>query len=120
LSILTNSSKKLKLFEPYPQISYNVPKLLPDLLIKSNIIECIKDMEQYLGDCGRVIVRESGTENVIRIMTECEDEAKARYATSTIKQILSGNYESSDDAVCKEQIANNIPGSTLLDPPLEA
>ena len=39
--------------------------------------KCIRDAEKELGDTGRVLVRPSGTEALIRVMVEARDESKA-------------------------------------------
>ena len=63
-----------KMFEPLPQILKNVKfkggQPLDDLSVKS----AIKDAEAMLGKTGRLVIRPSGTEPVIRVMAEGEDE----------------------------------------------
>ena len=38
----------------------------------------VKAVEEKLGDTGRILVRESGTEPVIRVMVEAADEATCK------------------------------------------
>ncbi|TDJ29368.1 MAG: phosphoglucosamine mutase [Gammaproteobacteria bacterium] len=59
----------------YPQTMINVPidKEI-DLLSQSDIQDLLKAAESKLGDRGRVLLRASGTEPLIRVMVEGEDE----------------------------------------------
>ena len=59
----------------YPQKTKNVrvqskDAVMADEDIKAKVDECMKK----IGDAGRVLLRRSGTEPVIRIMAECETE----------------------------------------------
>jgi len=67
------SSELASCMDSYPQVMVNV-KITVDkkgLWDKSNtIMDCIHKHEATLGDTGRVLVRESGTEPLIRVMLE--------------------------------------------------
>ena len=59
----------------YPQKTKNVrvqskDAVMADEDIKAKVDECMKK----IGDAGRVLLRRSGTEPVVRIMAECETE----------------------------------------------
>ena len=79
--LLKRSGRKFSEFtdlvKPYPQTMVNV-KVTPEG--KKNWKSCepldkaIREAESELGDTGRIIVRESGTEPLIRVMTEGENE----------------------------------------------
>ncbi len=79
--LLSRSGKKFSEFtdlvKPYPQTMINI-KVTPEG--KKSWKSCepldkaIKAAESELGDTGRIIVRESGTEPLIRVMTEGENE----------------------------------------------
>jgi phosphoglucosamine mutase len=81
--LLARSGKKFSeftdLITPYPQTMVNV-RVTPEG--KARIDTCdelnsaIAAAEAELGSTGRIIVRKSGTEPLIRVMTEGEDEAQ--------------------------------------------
>lgn len=60
-------------FTMYPQVLENVrvadKKAAQD---DAEVREAIKEVEETLGDSGRILVRESGTEPVVRVMVEAE------------------------------------------------
>ena len=59
-------------FEPLPQILKNV-RAQKQALEKASVITVIEDAREKLGRDGRLIVRPSGTEAVIRVMAEGDD-----------------------------------------------
>lgn len=80
LNILNQKKKKLseisKLVTKYPQSILNLEvsqKQKLEFNSNENVNKIIFDSEEKLGDKGRVIIRESGTEPLIRIMVECID-----------------------------------------------
>jgi phosphoglucosamine mutase len=63
----------------YPQVLQNVPA--PDaraVVENPGVAGAIRRAEETLGDRGRVLVRASGTEPLVRIMVEAETEDEAR------------------------------------------
>ncbi|MBA3814267.1 MAG: phosphoglucosamine mutase [Alphaproteobacteria bacterium] len=68
------ASEVLHLFTPLPQILKNV-KLPPSLLKHPEIEKTFEMARGRLGKNGRLVVRPSGTEPLIRIMAEGEDKA---------------------------------------------
>ena len=70
-----SASSLITQFTPYPQKIKNVvcpfdANPLEDTMVK----ESIKRFEQELEGKGRILIRKSGTEPLIRVMVECEDE----------------------------------------------
>ncbi|MEO1179163.1 MAG: hypothetical protein AAFV87_19010, partial [Pseudomonadota bacterium] len=62
-------------FERVPQLLRNVRFAAgPDPLERASVREAISEAEARLGQDGRVLIRKSGTEPVIRVMAEAEDE----------------------------------------------
>ena len=54
----------------FPQFLINIPRALPDHLHHPIVVEAVKAVETSLGDSGRVLIRPSGTEPVVRVMVE--------------------------------------------------
>ncbi len=68
-------SEALRLFEPAPQLLKNVRYKSGEPLAHKDVKQAIADGEAQLGKKGRVVIRKSGTEPLIRVMAEGEDEA---------------------------------------------
>lgn len=67
------ASALFRVFKPAPQLLENVRvKKGPALLAKADVRAAITDAEQRMGTNGRLLVRASGTEPVIRVMAEGE------------------------------------------------
>jgi phosphoglucosamine mutase len=64
-----------RVFTPMPQLLKNVRFDGPSPLGKEHIRHAIAAAEAKLNGSGRVLIRESGTEPLIRVMAEGEDEA---------------------------------------------
>ena len=73
----------------YPQVLKNVRvKSKPDAQNDPDVQAAVKKVSDELGDAGRILVRESGTEPVIRVMVEAEsDELCEKYVDSVIDVI---------------------------------
>ena len=70
------ASEVTRLFEPLPQIMRNVRTNGGTPLEDQRVKAEIEAAESELGKAGRVLIRASGTEPVIRVMAEGEDEAQ--------------------------------------------
>ena len=88
LAALVQSGKRaselLHMFDPVPQLLRNVRfsggKPLEDAQVKS----AIADAEAALDGKGRLVIRPSGTEPVIRVMAEGDDEGEVEAAVASI------------------------------------
>jgi phosphoglucosamine mutase len=72
------ASEAAHLFEPLPQVLENVRYRNGSPLTDARVTERIKACETRLNGTGRILVRKSGTEPVIRVMAEGDDEALVR------------------------------------------
>ena len=69
------ASKVTRLFDPLPQLLKNVRYGIGQPLEDTHVKNAIKEGEARLSDTGRVLIRKSGTEAMIRVMAEGEDES---------------------------------------------
>ena len=81
LAIMKRQERSLddlaKAMEPFPQVLYNVEvKAKRELSQIPEINQKVKAIEKALGHSGRILIRYSGTEPILRIMVEGEDEAR--------------------------------------------
>ena len=69
------SSKLSDGFFMYPQITKNVKVKDKDAVLSdSEILKRVEEIKNKLGNDGRMLLRKSGTEPVVRVMAEAEDE----------------------------------------------
>ena len=74
-----------RIFEPVPQLLKNASyKAGSDPLSKPNVVKAIKAAELRLQNNGRLLIRKSGTEPLIRVMAESEDEEKMTKAVESV------------------------------------
>ena len=67
------ASELTKSFDPVPQLLKNVRFAGADPLDTDKVKACIADAEKRLQGSGRLLIRKSGTEPLVRVMAECED-----------------------------------------------
>jgi phosphoglucosamine mutase len=68
------ASEVCRLFTPVPQLLRSVRFAEGDPLASAAVNRLIDDCKSRLGGAGRLVIRKSGTEPVIRVMAESEDE----------------------------------------------
>jgi phosphoglucosamine mutase len=81
-------SKCSKLFTPMPQILRNVPFKGKSPLTLAPVQKAIESAKASLGDNGRIFIRESGTEPLIRVMAEGEDRKTIEQLTEQLAKAM--------------------------------
>ena len=87
------ASEVTRLFNPLPQLLKNVRYGAGQPLKDRYVINAIKEGESRLSAKGRVLIRESGTETLIRVMAEGEDKA---LITSVVNDIATAVEQASN------------------------
>ncbi|WP_417516366.1 phosphoglucosamine mutase [Minwuia sp.] len=82
-------SEAVRLFDPLPQILKNVRFGKGAPLESPKVKQAIADGEKRLDGTGRVLIRKSGTEPLIRVMAEGEDEALVKEVVNEIAETIS-------------------------------
>ena len=77
-TVVENKSSLSKLTEEveiYPQLLINV-RVKDKALAQQDpdVVKAVKEVEEALGDQGRILVRESGTEPLVRVMVEAKTD----------------------------------------------
>jgi phosphoglucosamine mutase len=73
----------------YPQVMINVAmKQSFDFGAHRGVRKAVADAERTLNGTGRVLLRASGTEPVLRVMVEAKSEAKAQSCAKTIAEVV--------------------------------
>ncbi len=96
--ILAAKQKLSELCAPvkiYPQLLLNIKVGDKDAALNdAEVVKAVKEVENKLGDCGRILVRGSGTEPLVRIMVEAEsDDLCAACVEKVANAIRSRGYE---------------------------
>ena len=83
-------SEVTRLFEPYPQLLRNVryARENGDPLADAGVRRAIAGVEETLGRDGRLVIRASGTEPLIRVMAEANDPMLVRRGVDDIVAAL--------------------------------
>jgi len=72
-----------------PQVLVNVAVARPSEAVAAPAVQAeLAAVEAGLGDRGRVVLRASGTEPLVRVMVEAEDESVARAATARLCAVV--------------------------------
>jgi phosphoglucosamine mutase len=73
----------------FPQIMINVPLSgAADVMASPSVATAVKDAESLMHGRGRVLLRPSGTEPLIRVMVEGEDEALVRQQAEYLAEVV--------------------------------
>jgi phosphoglucosamine mutase len=84
------SASELALFiKRYPQVLINVSGVAKEKLSSNQVIsKAVVDVQQKLGDKGRVLLRASGTEALIRVMIEAQELSLAQELASELATLV--------------------------------
>lgn len=82
LELIANGEAKAEnlseIFSPYPQVLLNIPVTNKEQVLTSAELKiATKSAESDLGNDGRILIRASGTEPLIRVMVEADTQSKA-------------------------------------------
>lgn len=92
LAYMREDGRKLsecsQLFTPLPQILRNIPYSGTSPLAAPGVQKAIESAKTKLGNNGRIFIRESGTEPLIRVMAEGENRAQIERITDDIAKAL--------------------------------
>src|SRR5688572_1557267 len=82
------ASEVCRRFEPLPQVMRNVRYKKGKPLEDAKVVRAIKNAEQRLDGHGRLVIRPSGTETVIRVMGEGDDKSLVEDVVDGIVHVL--------------------------------
>ena len=85
------ASETLKLFTPIPQKLVNLSNVDKAILQNDAVKMQIQEIEKQFGNKGRLLIRPSGTEPVIRIMVEAEEQKTIDMTINEIVKTLNQN-----------------------------
>jgi len=96
LKILDETKKTLKELTSditmWPQTMVNIRTYNKDVLKDPRVVDCVQEVKDIFGTNGKVLVRASGTEPLVRVTISCEKETDVvKYSTlivDTIKTVM--------------------------------
>jgi len=84
-----SASELASFMKRYPQVLINVSGVAKEKLASNQVIaKAVNDVQQRLEDKGRVLLRASGTEALIRVMIEAEDYSLAQELASELATLV--------------------------------
>jgi len=76
--------------EKFPQVLINIKTQEGfDISTNKDLINLQHEIEKELGDNGRVLIRSSGTESVVRVMVEGKDLSLVQNSAEKLVEIIS-------------------------------
>ena len=92
LSEMKRTGKSLaelaSLVNKLPQVLINVPNVDKTAVAKAEVSDAVVRMEKELGETGRVLLRPSGTEPLIRVMVEAATTQQAQAVAQELAQVV--------------------------------
>lgn len=84
-----SASKLCEDFCTFPQMTKNIRVDKKDAAINDEDVQkAVKEISEKLGENGRILLRKSGTEPVVRVMVEAETEELCELYTKTVADII--------------------------------
>ena len=84
-----SASELASFMKRYPQVLINVSGVAKEKLSSNQVIsKAVVDVQQKLGDKGRVLLRASGTEALIRVMIEAQELSLAQELASELATLV--------------------------------
>jgi phosphoglucosamine mutase len=71
-----------------PQVLINVPNVDKAAISKTALTEAVAKLEQELGSTGRILLRPSGTEPLIRVMVEAATADQAQKVAQELADVV--------------------------------
>jgi phosphoglucosamine mutase len=95
---IASSGKSLaelaSVMQRFPQVLINVSGVAKEKLPTSTLItEAVADAERRLGDEGRVLLRASGTESLVRVMVEASSDSLAQDVAGSLAAVVKAELE---------------------------
>jgi phosphoglucosamine mutase len=94
LGVLVQDGRKAsavtRVFSALPQLLHSV-RASRAVLAMPAVQHAVQQAERRLNGCGRLVIRPSGTEPVIRIMAEAETEAEVHATVRTISDVIAAH-----------------------------
>lgn len=93
LSILQEKGTKLSelaaQMERFPQVLINTKVNDKEMILTNEVIKAkIEEVQKHLGDNGRILVRPSGTESLIRVMLEGPDQEELQKLANDVIEVV--------------------------------
>ncbi|MDR8408778.1 phosphoglucosamine mutase [Nonomuraea sp. 3-1Str] len=92
LAVVASSGKPLRelasIMTPMPQVLINVKDVDKAKAKEAELVSAVADAEAELGDTGRVLIRPSGTEPMIRVMVEASSEDQATKVAERLADVV--------------------------------
>lgn len=77
-------------FGRFPQKLTNISVTSKNAIMKDeNILAAVDEASKILGDSGRIFLRPSGTEPIVRLLVECEDVSLLNSLSQSIEEKIS-------------------------------
>ncbi len=83
-------SELAKVMTVFPQVLINVKGVERSRATDADVLAAVEAVETELGDTGRVLLRPSGTEPLVRVMVEAASEEDAKRIAEQLAEVVRG------------------------------